>query len=128
MIRRTFTGAPWEAQVGYCRAVRVGATILVSGTAPVEEDGRTACPGDAYGQARRCIALIERALHDLDAGLEHVVRTRMFVTDASLWPEFGRAHREAFAAAPPVTTLVEVRALISPDMLIEIEAEAIVAD
>jgi enamine deaminase RidA (YjgF/YER057c/UK114 family) len=126
--RRTFTGAPWEAEVGYCRAVRSGDTIVVTGTAPVGDDGQVVAPGDAYAQAKRCFVLIERALADLDAALHHVVRTRMFVTDISRWRDVGRAHKEAFGDAPPATTMVEVRALIDPDMLIEIEADALVDD
>jgi enamine deaminase RidA (YjgF/YER057c/UK114 family) len=126
--RRTFSGAPWEAEVGYCRALRSGNTVVVTGTAPVGDDGEVVAPGDAYAQTQRCFALIERALHDLDADLRHVVRTRMFVTDISRWREFGRAHKEAFGDAPPATTMVEVQALIDPAMLIEIEVDAIVDD
>ena len=122
---RTWTGAPWEAEVGYCRAVRVGDRIWVTGTAPVADDGGVYAPGDAYEQARRCLDLIERALRDLGADLSAVVRTRMFVTDVSRWRDYGRAHRERFADHPPATTMVEVRALIHPDMLIEIEADAV---
>lgn len=124
--RRAFTGAPWEAEVGYCRAVRSGDTIAVTGTAPVGDDGGVVAPGDAYAQAQRCFELIERALADLDAKIEHVVRTRLFVTDISRWREFGRAHKEVFGDCPPATTMVEVSALIDPAMLIEIEADAIV--
>jgi enamine deaminase RidA (YjgF/YER057c/UK114 family) len=124
--RRAFTGAPWESQVGYCRAVRVGDRIVVSGTAPVAEAGGVHAPGDGEAQARRCIELIGRALAELDAGLEHVVRTRMFVTDVTRWEEFGRAHAAAFGDHPPATTMVQVAALIDAQMLIEIEAEAIV--
>ena len=119
------TGAPWEKTVGYCRAVRVGAHIAVSGTAPVGDDGRVVGVGDAYAQARRCIEIIERALTEAGASLENVVRTRMFVTDISQWEAIGRAHGEAFGEIRPATSMVEVRALIDPDMLVEIEAEAI---
>lgn len=122
------SGAPWEKQVGYARAVRIGRTIAVSGTAPVDASGAVASPGDAYGQAKRCIEIIERALEEIGASLEDVVRTRMFVTDIELWPEFGRAHGEAFKAAPPATSMVEVSRLIDPDMLIEIEADALLRD
>lgn len=125
--RRAFSGAPWEAQVGYCRAVRVGAHITVSGTAPVGLDGATVAPGDAYRQARRCFEIVVAALGELGAGVEHVVRTRLFVTDIARWAEFGRAHEEVFGAHPPATSMVEVAALIAPDMLIEVEADAIVA-
>lgn len=120
------TGAPWESIVGYCRAVRVGPNIAVSGTAPVGEEGEVVAVGDAYLQARRCIEIIERALGEAGAGLEHVVRTRMFVTDISQWEAVGRAHGEAFAEIQPATSMVEVSALIHPDMLVEIEADAII--
>lgn len=120
------SGAPWERTVGYCRAIRVGAHIAVSGTAPVDDDGAVVGVGDAYAQARHCIAIIERALADVGASLEHVVRTRMFVTDISQWEAIGRAHGEAFGHIRPATSMVEVRALIHPDMLVEIEADAIV--
>ncbi|NIQ31568.1 MAG: RidA family protein [Acidobacteria bacterium] len=124
-FRRTFTGAPWESKVGYCRALRAGDHIYVTGTVSVAEGGGVHAPGDAYGQARRCFEIIERALSDLNADLSHVVRTRMFVTDISRWQEFGRAHGEVFGKHPPATTMVEVKALIDPEMLIEIEADAV---
>lgn len=124
-IRRTFSGSPWESKVGYCRAVRVGPHVWVSGTAPMAPDGSVAAPGDPYGQAKRCIEIIGAALKDVGATLGDVVRTRMYVADASHWEAFGRAHAEAFGAAPPATTLVEVKALIDPAMLIEIEVDAI---
>jgi enamine deaminase RidA (YjgF/YER057c/UK114 family) len=120
------SGAPWEAKVGYSRAVRTGPHIAVSGTAPVAEDGSVYAPGDAYAQATRCIEIIAEALHAAGAGLEHVVRTRMFVTDISQWEAVGRAHGEAFGDIRPTSTMVEVSALIDPDMLVEIEAEAFV--
>jgi len=127
-IERTFSGAPWEGEVGYCRALRAGRHIFVTGTAPVAEAGGVHAPGDAHAQARRCFEIIRAALADLGAGLEHVVRTRMFVTDITRWREYGRAHAEMFAGHPPATTMVEVRALIDPDMLIEVEAEAILPE
>ena len=122
------TGAPWEETVGYCRAVRVGPHISVSGTAPVGADGEVVGVGDAYAQACRCIEIIERALNEAGAGLQDVVRTRMFVTDISQWEAIGRAHGEAFGSIRPATSMVEVRALIDPDMLVEIEADAIVTE
>lgn len=122
--RRTFTDTPWEREVGYCRAIRAGRHIYVTGTAPVADDGTVFAPGDAYEQTRRCLDIIARALAELGAGVEHVVRTRMFVTDISRWQEYGRAHGEVFAEHPPATTMVEVKALIDPAMLIEIEADA----
>ena len=120
------TGAPWEESVGYCRAVRVGDHVAVSGTAPVGDDGEVVGVGDAYAQARRCIDILERALNEAGAGLDNVVRTRMFVTDISQWEAIGKAHGEAFGAIRPATSMVEVSALIDPDMLVEIEADAIV--
>jgi len=124
-FRRAFSGAVWEARVGYCRAVRAGAHIYVTGTAPVAEGGGVHAPGDAYQQARRCLQIIAAALRELDADISQVVRTRLFVTDISRWEEIGRAHREAFADHPPATTMVEVKALIDPQMLVEIEADAV---
>jgi len=124
-FQRAYSGAPWEYRVGYCRALRAGNHIYITGTAPVEPDGSTHAPGDAFAQTRRCIQIIRKALQDLGADLDCVVRTRMFVTDISRWEEYGRAHAEAFAAHPPATTMVEVRSLIAADMLIEIEADAI---
>jgi isochorismate pyruvate lyase len=114
--------------VGYCRAVRAGDHIYVTGTAPLDDHGGVFAPGDAYAQTRRCIEIIHKALRDLDADLSDVVRTRMFVADISCWQEYGRAHGEFFAKHPPATTMVEVKALIHPDMLIEIEADAVCKD
>jgi len=125
-FQRVYSGAPWEAQVGYCRALRAGDRIFVTGTAPVAEGGNVYAPGDAYAQARRCFEIMKRALAELGAGMADVARTRMFVTDIERWPEYGRAHAEAFGDHPPTTTMVEVRRLIDPDMLIEIEADAVV--
>ena len=124
-VRRVSSGAPWESKVGYCRAMRLGQHISVSGTAPVAEGGGVFAPGDAYAQAKRCLEIILRALAELGAGPEDVIRTRMFVTDISRWQEFGRAHGEVFSAHPPATSMVEVKSLIDPAMLIEIEADAI---
>jgi isochorismate pyruvate lyase len=125
-FERVFTGAPWEGQVGYCRALRAGNHIYVTGTAPIDHLGKVVAPGDAYAQAGCCLQIIRQALHDLGATLEDTVRTRMYTTDISRWAEYGQAHREFFREHPPATTLVEVQALIDPDMLIEIEAEAVV--
>ena len=122
------SGAPWESIVGYCRAVRVGPHIAVTGTASVGANGEVVAVGDAYGQTRRCIEIIEQALNEAGAGLRDVVRTRIFVTDITQWEAVGRAHAEVFGDIQPATTMVEVSALIDPDMLVEIEADAIVAD
>lgn len=100
--------------------------MYVTGTAPVEPDGSVHASGDALAQTRRCLAIIRDALAELGAGMEDVVRTRMFTTDIGRWEEYGQAHREAFQGHPPTTTLLEVSRLIHPDMLIEIEADAIV--
>ena len=125
---RSFSGAPWEAEVGYCRSLRAGDRVFVTGTAPVAEGGGVHAVGDGYRQALRCLAIIGEALAAQGADLSHVVRTRMFVTDIELWKEYGRAHKEVFGDHPPTTTMVEVSRLIDPDMLIEIEADAIVGD
>jgi isochorismate pyruvate lyase len=124
-FQRTYSGAPWEAKVGYCRALRAGHLIFVTGTAPVGDDGETVAPGDGYAQAKRCFEIVAAALRRLDADLRHVVRTRMFVTDLGRWEEFARAHRETFGAHPPCTTMVEVSRLIDPAMLIEVEVDAV---
>lgn len=122
------TGTPWEPLVGYCRAVRVGPHIAVSGSAPVDENGDLVAAGDPYLQARRCIEIIAAALQEAGAGLEHVVRTRMFVTDIDQWQAIARAHQEAFGDIMPATTMVEVSRLIAPGMMVEIEADALIDD
>lgn len=127
-FQRTFSNAPWESKVGYCRALRAGSHIYITGTAAVGSDGNVVGPNDGYAQTKRCIEIIEKALQDLGANLSHVVRTRMFVTDISQWQAYGRAHGESFAKHPPATTMVEVKSLIDPKMLIEIEADAVVED
>ena len=119
------SGAKWEDLVGYSRSVRIGNVIEISGTAPVQE-GKTLYPGNAYEQAKACIKIIEKSLLQAGATLNNVIRTRMFVTDISRWEEYGRAHKEFFGIVKPATSMVEVRSLISPDMLIEIEATAII--
>jgi enamine deaminase RidA (YjgF/YER057c/UK114 family) len=122
--QRISSGAKWEPIVGYSRAVRVGKRIYVTGTTALGENGEIVGSDDACEQARQCIRNIAKALARLDAGLEHVVRTRMFVTDIARWEEYGRAHGEFFRDIMPATTMVEVSALIDPRMLIEIEADA----
>jgi len=122
------TGAPWESIVGYCRAVRVGSHVAVTGTAAVGENGKVVGVGDADAQTRRCLEIIEKALKDAGAGIEDVVRTRIYVTDIGQWEVVGRVHGEVFGDVYPATTMVEVSALIDPDMLVEIEADAIVTD
>jgi enamine deaminase RidA (YjgF/YER057c/UK114 family) len=122
--KRVATDAPWAASVGYSRAIRAGRRVWVSGTAAVGDDGSIVFPDDAYAQARRCLEIIITALAELDAGPEHVVRTRMYIRDAALWNEVGRAHGEVFAGVLPATTMV-VTSFIDADMLVEIEAEAV---
>ena len=121
---RISSGAKWESIVGYSRAVKVGNRIYVTGTTAVGEDGEIVGIGDAYEQAKQCLVNIESALKRLGAGLEHIVRTRMYVTDISRWEEYGRAHGEILRDVMPATAMVEVKALIDPRMLIEIEADA----
>ena len=118
------SGAKWESIVGYSRAVKVGNRIYVTGTTATGSDGEIVGLDDAYEQAKQCLKNIESALRRLGAGLEHVVRTRMFVTDISRWEEYGRAHGEYFRKIMPATTMVEVSRLIDARMLIEIEADA----
>ncbi len=124
--RRVPTAAPWAEKVGYSRAIRVGDTIYVSGTAPVDDDGGIAHPGDLYAQSKRCLDLIVAALGEAGARPEHVVRTRIYVRDAGQWEAVGRAHAEVLGHAKPATTLVEVAGFIDPEILVEIEAIAVV--
>jgi enamine deaminase RidA (YjgF/YER057c/UK114 family) len=122
--QRVATSATWAEVVGYSRAVRAGRTIAVSGTAAVGEDGRIVHPSDAYMQARRCLEIIASALRELGAGVEDVVRTRMYIARAADWEAVGRAHGEVFGDVRPATTMV-VTGFIDPAMLVEIEADAV---
>lgn len=122
--QRYSSGVKWESIVGYSRALRVGDRIYVTGTTATGENGEIVGVGDAYSQTVQIFKNIERALVALGAGLENIVRTRMFVTDISRWEEYGRAHGEMLGHVMPATTMVEVSKLIDPDMLIEIEADA----
>lgn len=124
--QRVFSGAGAEALVGYCRALKTGDRIFVSGTASLKEDGAVHAPGDAYAQTRYCLERIEQALAEFGAALSDIVRIRMFVTDISRWSEFGKAHREIFADHPPAACMVEIGSLGIPELLIEIEADAVV--
>ena len=118
------SGAKWEDIVGYSRAIRVGDRIYVTGTTALDEAGNLVGEGDAYAQSVQAIRNIEKVLKRAGATLEHVVRTRMFVTDIQRWEDYGRAHGEFFKTIRPCATMVEVRALIDPRMLVEMEADA----
>jgi len=123
------SGAKWEDIVGYSRAVRIGNIIEVSGTTTaVDENGKTFGLGDPYEQTRLSLGKIEKALKEAGASLKDVVRTRMFVTDIARWEDYGRAHGEIFKDIKPVTTMVEVKGLIGAELLVEIEATAILSE
>jgi len=128
MKRQNFSsGARWEDIVGYSRAVRVGNIIEVTGTVAVDENNQLVGKNNAYVQTQYILKKIEKVLQQAGASLEDVVRTRMFVTDITLWEEYGRAHGEVFSKIKPCTSMIEVSSLIEPDFLIEIEATAIVS-
>lgn len=120
------SGSPFEASIGFSRAVRIGDRVAVSGTAPIAEDGSPAAPGDAYAQTRRCLDIIAAALERAGARLEDVQRTRVYLTDRTVWEAVARAHGEVFGAIRPASTFVVVAALLDPAWLVEIEAEAVI--
>jgi enamine deaminase RidA (YjgF/YER057c/UK114 family) len=126
MSRQNISSAsPYEPVIGFSRAVRIGNTIAISGTAPVGPDGKNVGVGDAAAQVRRCCAIASEVLAKAGAGLSDVIRTRMFLVNAADWEIAGRAHGEAFGAIRPASTMVVVKALLSPDWLVEMEFDAV---
>ena len=125
-MERVASGSPYEPIIGYCRALRVGDRILVSGTTSLESDGSTHAPGDAYHQAKRCLETIMRAVVQLDGHACDVVRTRIYLVNAEDWESVGQAHGEFFGENRPAATMVVVAGLLRADWLVEIEAEAVV--
>jgi enamine deaminase RidA (YjgF/YER057c/UK114 family) len=119
------SGSYLEPEIGFSRAVRVGAHIFVAGTAPILPGGAAACPGDVHGQTRRCLEIVAEASRDAGASLDDVTRTRLMLTDISRWREAARAHSEAFSLARPACTFVQVGGFIDPAWLIEMEVDAI---
>lgn len=120
------SGAIFEEKIGFSRAVRVGAHIAVSGTAPIAPGGGVACPGDLYGQTLRCLAIIEKAITDAGGRREHVIRTRVYLKSMDNWEDAGRAHGEFFKDIRPASTMIQIVQAIDPAWLVEIEADAIV--
>jgi enamine deaminase RidA (YjgF/YER057c/UK114 family) len=123
---KTFSGTPWEPKVGYARAVQVGDTVYVSGTTATDASGKIVGPGDVYAQTVQTIKNIQSAVERLGLTLDHVVRTRIYLTDITRWEEAGRAHAEFFGEVHPATSMVGVTGLVDPEMLVEIEAVAVV--
>ena len=121
------SGAKWEDIVGYSRAVKIGNVIEVAGTTAVDEDGNTVGVNDPYEQTRYALSKIEKALQAAGATMTDVVRTRMFVTDISKWEDIGRAHGEFFREVKPTASMIEVKGLINPELLVEIEVTAIIS-
>lgn len=126
MTRQTTTsGSPYERSIGFSRGVRVGPHIKIAGTGPISTNGKTACPGDAYGQAKRCLEIIRQAIIDLGGKVEDVICTRMYLVNADDWEAVGRAHGEVFGDIKPAATMIVVQRLIEDDWLVEIEAECL---
>lgn len=119
------SGSPMEPIIGFARAVRVGNHIAIAGTAPIAPDGGVACPGDVYGQTRRCVEIVRKAIEEAGGRLENVVRTRILLINIEDWEEASRAHGQAFAQIRPVCTVMQVSRFVDPGWLVEIEADAI---
>jgi enamine deaminase RidA (YjgF/YER057c/UK114 family) len=128
MRKQVSSGSAPAQRIGFSRAVRMGCHIWVAGTAPIAEDGRCAAKGDVYGQTRRCLEIIQAALHATGADLADVVRTRVMLTDIATWSEAARAHGDVFSTIRPVSTFVGVEAFIDPNWMVEIEVDAMVQE
>lgn len=122
------SGSPLEPEIGFSRAVRVGSFVAIAGTAPIAANGQVACPGDVYGQTKRCLDIIAQAVGDAGLSLDSVVRTRVMLTDIRRWREAARAHGEVFAAVRPACTFVEVSRFIDAAWLVEIEADCMAGE
>lgn len=125
MRKLVSSGSPFEPRIGFSRAVRVGSIVAVSGTAPIAPDGGVAAPGDMYGQTKRCLEIIAKAIGDAGLTLKSVIRTRVMLTDMSRWEEAARAHGEFFGEVKPASTFVEVKGLVHREWLVEIEADCV---
>lgn len=127
-MRKTVnSGSPFEATFGFSRACRCGNTIAVAGTAPLADDGKTACEGDAYGQAKRCFEISLRAIEALGGTIDGVIRTRMMLCNIDDWPQVAKAHGETFSGIDPAATCVVVKGLLDPDWLVETEVDCVVS-
>src|SRR5258708_10628018 len=125
MRKLVSSGSPFEPRIGFSRAVRVGPFVAVSGTAPIAPGGGVAAPGDLYGQTKRCLEIIDKAVREAGLTLDSVIRTRVMLTDVSRWEEAARAHGEVFGSVRPASTFVEVKGLIDRGWLVEIEADCV---